>query len=132
MKDNKVRKKLKKGGLKAKKREVFAKKKGTELDEDAKKMFEKLYRLSGELQDKTNKFYEISGYSPKDVETLLGNPKNFSEAQWKEIQKQQSKAEQFFNQVKGVKEVKKSVKKKRQLKSRSGKTLGARKGWISM
>ena len=100
--------------------------------QDVDAMLEHMRTLSSNLKEKTNTFYALSGYSSKEAEIFFSNPKNFSEDQWNQMQKQKQKAEILFKNVAPAKETKKRVLEKKGAKTRRGKTLGVRKGWISM
>lgn len=100
-------------------------------NKDIEAMLAHMRTLNSHLKEKTERFYELSGYSSREAEIFFSNPTNFSEDQWNEMQKQKQKAEILFKDVAPTKEIKKKILEKQGTKARR-KTLGVRKGWISM
>lgn len=103
-------------------------------DEELAALFSRGQQISKEINDKLGEAFEKSGYSRKQIESYVNDPRNYTAEQW-----------QIFEVSRGDWEVRlyhllgKEYKKKRKqaiedkiTKERRGKTLGARKNWMPM
>lgn len=105
-------------------------------DEDPalKEMLTRLQKMDEDLKNKINRICELSGMSQQQILSFMDNPQNFQPAQWSSAQRQKDALEQQIYSAIGAKAKKQVLKKKieKMDKSRRGKTLGGRKGWIQM
>lgn len=114
-------------------------------DEELKKLFAQVYKLNDTVSKKLEDAYNLMGTSAKDVTDYLENPANFTDnTQWMNVQKSRAnllkRAEKdiiFGGKEPTEKEKKATDKGKKKKddeadKKRKGKTLGSRKGWMSM
>lgn len=110
--------------------------------EEVRKLFEDVYKLSDTVAKKLDEAYKLMGMRHEEIKSFLDNPSNFKDAaEWQRIQHAREnmlgKVEKsiLYGENEPPKEAKANKKKKAEDladKKRKGKTLGSRKGWISM
>ena len=117
---------------------------GKASPEEIREMFKKVYQLNDSVAKKLDDAYKLLGQSKDDIKNFLDNSNNFSNnEQWQIIQKARedklSKVEKeilYLGEEIPSKDERKKEKKKKEdseaEKKRKGKTLGSRKGWLSM
>lgn len=119
--------------------------KETISDEELRKMFENVYKLNDTVTKRLEDAYNAMGVSPKEIKDYLENPSNFPDnEQWLSAQKSRAfllnkveKAIIFEGKEPSANQKNELEKKKKKKddsadKTRKGKTLGSRKGWMSM
>lgn len=102
------------------------------LDPETEKIFEQMFKMRDELQNRLGDFYEKTGFSASEVEKFFNNPNNFTQEKWAKIQRDRSELEKKIYNVLGVevKLQKQKVEKEQTSKERKAKSLGMRKNWI--
>lgn len=103
-------------------------------DPELSQMMKRIREIDVDLKDKIQNLCQLSGRTPKEVESFLGDQKNFTENFLKDNQKKEDiLIEQLWG--KKIAKVKKVRKKKKETKlsdKRKKKSIGARKKWIPM
>ena len=84
-----------------------------------------------DLSDRLDELYQKSGFSPHIINQFLENPQNLTEAQRRVLEERRNRLQRELSANKR-KEVKQKPKEGDETAKRKGKTLGGRKGWISM
>ncbi len=109
--------------------------------EDEKEIAKLLKELEGVrkqregLDQNVDTLFEKAGLSPTEVSNYLDNPDNFTEQQWKRIQKNREEIQAFVWDALGEEKKERYLaeKKKKRGKKRKKKTLGSRRrGWIKL
>ena len=101
--------------------------------EDLNRRIQKIYQYHDEIEKGLDRIYQQSGFDPKQINLFLRNPQNLNEKQKKALEVRQEKLAKELvlkNNKKG--QEKKKQKEPEEPNKRKGKTLGGRKGWISM
>ncbi|WP_213105461.1 hypothetical protein [Candidatus Protochlamydia amoebophila] len=117
----------------------------TELDQfdpdkmtlsDVENMISKVKILHDEIDRKLDDIFQKSGWTSKQIKTYLDNPNNFTVDEWEKVQRDRQK---LMNTLKTGKDLQaasiSSVQTEQNSKltrERRGKTIGARRNWISM
>lgn len=103
-------------------------------DGEVEQLISEMKKMNEELNKKIDSAFKTSGTDPREMSEYVNNPKNFTPAQWEEMQ---ARKEQLEINLSGTsksevraKQAKKEVSK--MTKERKGKTLGSRKNWLSM
>ncbi len=100
--------------------------------EELEKLIQDVYQQHDQFERRLDELYQKSGFSPHTISQYLGNPQNLSEAQRKVLEERRNRLKRELGFKKG-KEVKIKPKESDDTTAkRKGKTLGGRKGWISM
>lgn len=101
-------------------------------------MIEKMKKLHDQLNKQIEDTYQHAGIDDKLIKRYLDNPNNFEGEQWKNLQNQRQAllktiwtnlGEENLSYVQSKQKEKQIEQAK---KERKGKTLGARRNWISM
>jgi hypothetical protein len=103
-------------------------------DPEVNKMLQKIYEMDGKIKDQVDKITSQAGISREVLYTFFDNPKNFTASQLKKLEEDKVALEKSLVPIMGAKwKQRRQVRKKKVLgKKMKGKTLGGRKGWISM
>ena len=103
-------------------------------EEDIKEIFSRMQKMHEDLNKKIDSAYELSGKDPGEVEEYFNDPSHFKPQEWDRIQERKEKLEESISGLSKSDLKRKKVKKRvsKMSKDRKGKTLGARKNWLSM
>ncbi|SPJ31566.1 hypothetical protein [Candidatus Protochlamydia amoebophila] len=117
----------------------------TELDQfdpdkmtlsDVENMISKVKILHDEIDRKLDDIFQKSGWTSKQIKTYLDNPNNFTVDEWEKVQRDRQK---LMNTLKTGKDLQaasisnaKTEQNSKLTRERRGKTIGARRNWISM
>lgn len=103
-------------------------------DEEIQKLFSHMQKMHEELNTKIDKAYQLSGRDPREVDEYFNDPSHFNPQEWNRIQQRKETLEESLSGLSKSELKKKKVKKhvSKMSKDRKGKTLGARKNWLSM
>lgn len=103
-------------------------------DEEIQKLFSHMQKMHEELNTKIDKAYQLSGKDPREVDEYFNDPSHFNPQEWNRIQQRKESLEESLSGLSKSDLKKKKVKKhvSKMSKDRKGKTLGARKNWLSM
>lgn len=103
-------------------------------DEEISQIFGKMHKMHEELNQKIDKAYKLSGKDPQEVDEYFNDPSHFTPQEWSRIQERKELLEESLTGLSKAEVKKKKVKKhvSKMSKDRKGKTLGARKNWLSM
>lgn len=112
-------------------------------DPEVEEIRSKIRQMQQDITDKLEIINNHSGLKPEQVKNLLSDPKNFTSAQWVEIQNYRKiLGDKIFNALGHDIPLPKATSEKIEAQtpapkettaaSRKGKTLGARKKWIPM
>ena len=100
--------------------------------EELEKLIQDVYQQHDQCERQLDELYQKSGFSPHTINQFLGNPQNLTDAQRKVLEERRDRLKRELGFKKG-KEVKKNSQEDDDTTAkRKGKTLGGRKGWISM
>lgn len=103
-----------------------------------REMLNKVKDMHDQLEKSLEKVYEKLGWTSNYVKDFLDNPNNFDPKQWEQIQKQRQILRSGVWQGIGEEDerkMKSTAKQKemdKTIKERKGKTMGARRNWISV
>ena len=100
--------------------------------EELEKLIQDVYQQHDKFERRLDELYQKSGFSPHSINQHLDNPQNLSEAQRKVLEERQDRLKRELGLQKGKEVKKKSQESDDTTAKRKGKTLGGRKGWISM
>lgn len=103
-------------------------------DEEIREIFSEMYKKHEELNIKIDKIYQLSGKDPKEVDEYFNDPTHFKPSEWERMQARKEEVEASITGLSKSDIKKRKVKKhvSKMSKDRKGKTLGARKNWLSM
>ncbi|MDB2614085.1 hypothetical protein N9Y92_02880 [Chlamydiales bacterium] len=101
-------------------------------DAEINKSFTVIYGYIDKVTTKLEEAYKMQGLSPKEADFFLNTPGNFSKDAWDRIQRSRSMWEEKVGSKAETPDLSHKKKKKKKKKSGQGKTLGARKRWLSM
>lgn len=103
-------------------------------DLELNEIFKKIYEMDGKIREAFDNVIQKSGISKEDLFRFFEDPKNFSSQQIEKFEKDKDELEKKLVPIMGSKwkNARKTKSKKKLVKKRKGKTLGGRKGWISM
>jgi|GEM_PF-3221396 len=102
--------------------------------EEINKLIHQIYQQHDLVERKLDELYQKSGFNPHSIDQFLENPQNLTEAQRQAVEQRKAKLDQIVSTDKGKQKGMPEKQKKGDDTSskRKGKTLGGRKGWISM
>lgn len=103
-------------------------------DPEINAMFQKIYEMDGKIQEAVDRVLKLSGMTKEELWRHFDNPKSLTVNQLEKMEQQRAELEKKVSSILGPKwGVRRKAKKEKKLsKKRKGKTLGGRKGWISM
>ncbi len=121
--------------------EVIESSKSFAIDFESKDMLKIIEHYRGvhdEIERKLDEAYQGMGWTKQSIETFLNNPNNFEGDEWARIQKERdalmktlkTKRDLALEEKTGISLTPKG--KTGQAKDLRGKTVGARRNWISM
>jgi len=90
--------------------------------------------MSEDVEKQVDNFYKTTGIPGPALEEYFDDPRNFTPELWKRMQGDREAFEEKIGKIVHVDLKKKKIQKKKEQpsKSRKGKTLGSRKGWMPM
>lgn len=102
----------------------------SELEVLIESVVQKRNLLTKQIED----VYKRSGHTRDSISDYLNDPTNFSEVTWQIVQDERTQLMNKINKLAGRSEshVGREKKKVTEEKKRKGKTLGARRNWLSM
>lgn len=102
-------------------------------DPQVKEMLEKIDAIKKELKDKVAELIEKHGYTPASIRKYLNDPKNFTPAQWTQIQKQKDDITKAIGiAIDPMMRKQTKVVEKAKGDRAKNKSIGARKRWMPM
>lgn len=99
--------------------------------EELDRRIKKIYEYHDQIEKGLDQIYQLSGYNPQQIALFLRNPANLNADQRRALEiRQERLAKQIV--LKTEKKIKSKAKQAEDALKRKGKSLGSRKGWISM
>ncbi len=101
-------------------------------DPEITDMLKNIEFMQKDLQNKLEYIKQKTGWGSEEIQKFMANPRNFSPKEWKQLQQNKDiLGDQVWSTL-GMELKPKESHRKNLAKERKGKTLGARKKWISM
>ena len=98
--------------------------------EELEKLIQDVYHQHDKFERQLDELYRKSGFSPASINQFLENPQNLTPTQQKVLEERKNRLQKELSRAKHHQAGK--PKEETETAKRKGKTLGGRKGWISM